>query len=102
LVHAPPVGTVPVPPSRAQTPLVLHVAPDVHAWQLTPLRPHAVVAPPAWHTPMASQQPAQFDGPHGSGRHCCAWQVRPAPQVVHVAPAAPHAPFVVPFTHTLF
>jgi hypothetical protein len=65
----------------------------VQSWQAAPLSPHDVSTKPGWHTPLESQHPTQFAGPHiGGGTH---W---PAPlqtspismQSAQKAPAIPH------------
>jgi hypothetical protein len=37
---------------------------NVHCWQVEPLRPHAEAVEPAWHAPLASQHPRQFEAEH--------------------------------------
>jgi hypothetical protein len=67
-----------------------------------PPEPHALLMKPASHVPCASQQPAQFDGPHGGGGGTHALLVHTsliAVQLAHAAPPLPQAASVVPALH---
>jgi hypothetical protein len=68
-----------------------------------PLSPQLELRKPPSHSPCAPQQPrGQVAGPHGGGVATHVWLVhsRPAPQLVHATPRAPHAASVVPPTQT--
>jgi hypothetical protein len=66
--------------------------------------PHWLFVSPGWQTPVSSQHPPQFCGPHpppSPGEQNPVLQLRPCPQIEHACPPEPHSVVVLPVTQVL-
>jgi hypothetical protein len=93
------VGQKPPPPGAGKH--TVCVGP--HAWQASPLLPHAMRPCPVLAQVFASmQQPAQVDGPQsGCGCTHVPLQVSPAAHATQASPPVPHALALPGETHVL-